>query len=427
MAKKLHRRTILRRGCTVVAGSLLAGVHLPAVHAGAGSGVVGEAKALHREIPVFIGYLNFAQEQFRADGGRQCDLTKLDAAGVKTFVASIGFGCYFQTGPRQYELAGSNDWLLERQLSRIDDVVATIEKCPRTRLIKTTADLVPRAGDDQIGVIVHLTGNNHTTRLDTVDEFFKRGVRATHPAMQYHNNWCAGHEGRAAPALSEFGRQVVARMNELGIAIDTAHASDDTALALAAVSKRPISDSHTTSRDRVPASRGLRDATLKRLASTGGVIGVLFADHMLTSEAWRTKYSQRPVSPRLWEYNKYLLASTSDPDERMKLRRDKQAQEQFYQDRKLPPDVATPTTRAAALGDLADTIDYLIDTVGIDHVGLGTDINGIDADQWPQGIDHMGDLPVLTAELLRRGYSVDRLRKLLSDNGHRAYGACLPT
>ena len=239
-----------------------------------------QALGLHKEMPVFVGYFNFSSETFRESGGVQSDLGKLDAAGVRCLVASIGYGCYFQTGPREYQLAGPNEWLFEKQLERIETVTRTIRECPRTRLV-TSAEGLSHCGDGTIGVIVHLTGNNHTVDLATVDRFFASGVRAIHPAMQYHNRYCAGHEGLPGPGLTEFGREVVQRMNELGLVVDTAHASDASALALIETSTKPVIDSHTTSRDLVPSSRGLRDTTLRKLADRGGVVGAHLADHML--------------------------------------------------------------------------------------------------------------------------------------------------
>lgn len=384
-----------------------------------------EAADLHRRIPLFLGYLNFAAEQFLATGGRQCDLAKLDAAGVRTMVVSIGFGCYFQTGPQEFTLAGSDDWLREHQLRRIDEVVATIRRTPRTRLVTRAADLDP-SPDGTIGVLVHLTGNNHTTTLADVDTFFAHGVRAVHPAMQYHNRWCAGHKGREAPAITPFGRQVVARMNELGIVIDTAHASDESARAMVETSRTPVNDSHTSSRTRIPECRGLSDDVLRLIARSGGVIGVLFADHMLSSAAWRKKYNLAPRQPRLWAYNRWVLETTVDPDERMRLRKNRTAQDAFYADHKLPPEVAAPTIRGATTADLADLIDYLVRLIGIDHVGLGGDVNGIDDHQWPEGMNHLGELPKLTAELLRRGYDEPQLQKLYADNWRRSFRASLP-
>ncbi|MCE9604347.1 MAG: dipeptidase [Planctomycetia bacterium] len=392
-----------------------------------------QAEKLHRAIPVFLGYCVFHPEQFQARGGRQCDLEKLAAAGVRTFIASVGFGYrgpnqpYFQIGPRNYVMAGSDEWLLERQLKRIDELRSAIEACPRTRLITRASELAARPDDDSIGVIMHLIGNNHTLGVDTVDLFFRRGVRATHPAMQYHNRWCAGYNGMNAPVMTDFGREVVARMNKLGIVIDTGHASDETATALVEASVKPVNDSHTMSRDVSPQSRGLRDETLRRIARSGGVIGVHFADHMLTSEAWRTKYANRGASRREWKYNQYVLDRTRDPDERIRLREDQAARDRFYHDHNLPADPVVLTIRGANVRHLADAVDYLVRLVGIEHVGLGPDVNGIDDDQWPAEMNHIGDLPMLTAELLRRGYDEPQLRKLYSDNLGRVYAACLPS
>ena len=391
-----------------------------------------QALGLHDELPVFVGYFNFSSETFREGGGVQSDLGKLDAAGVRCLVASIGYGCYFQTGPRDYRLAGPDEWLLRKQLERIETVTRTILECPRTRLVASREDL-GHSEADAIGVIVHLTGNNHTLDLATVDRFFASGVRAIHPAMQYHNRYCAGHEGLPGPGLTEFGREVVQRMNELGLVVDTAHASDASALAMIETSAKPVIDSHTTSRDLVPSSRGLRDTTLKELADGGGVVGVHLADHMLNERLWEGKYAvaSRAGSPgghlpRLWLYNAHALAKTNDPEERMLLRKNREAQERFYSERGLPDDPGMPADRAASVGDLADLVDYLLNLVGEDHVGIGGDVNGIDDHQWPEGLDHVGQLPVLTAELLRRGHTPEMLGKFLCRNWERVYRECLP-
>lgn len=390
---------------------------------------LAEAQALHRKVPVFLGYCVFHPEQFQARGGVQSDLEKLDAAGVRTMVVSVGFGYgspaspYFRTGPTGYVLAGDDAWLRARQLRRIDELVATIKNCPRTRLITRASDLEPRG--DSIGVIVHLIGNNHTLELSDVDEFFRRGVRASHPAYQYHDRWCAGHEGRPAPVITDFGRKVIARMNELGIVVDTAHASDDSALAMIDSSVKPVNDTHTTTRERLPHSRGLRDKTLLRVARSGGVIGVHFADHMVNPDAWRKKYAKAPAQRREWLFHKHVLERTSDPEERIRLRNDAKLREAFYQEHSLPPEPKAEG-RAAKISDVADVIDYLVKLAGIDHVGIGGDVNGIDDDQWPEGMDHVGHVPRLTAELLARGYDEPQLRKLWSDNWRRVFARCLP-
>jgi membrane dipeptidase len=387
-----------------------------------------EARAIHRRIPVFLGYCNHSSEQFQASGGQDSDVEKFDAAGIRTFVTSIGAGVYFATGPRQYELAGSDEWVLRKYLENVDRALKLIRQCSRMRLVTRASQLKTHPKDNSIGVIVHISGNNHTLNLGVVDKFFECGVRAWHPAMQYHNRWCAGKGGMPAPTLSDFGRQVIARMNEVGIVLDTAHASDETAQAFVKVSKKPVIDSHTTSSTVAPQSRGLSDQTLKMIAGSRGVIGVHFATGFLVAAPKRRRVADAGYEPRLFKYNRWVLESTKDPEERMRLRKNAEAQEKFYRQHNLPPEPGSQQQQREPRGTvshLADLVEYLVRLVGMEHVGIGGDVNGIDRD-WPTGMQHTGELPHLTAELLRRGYKEDRLRKLLSDNWRRVYSQVLP-
>ena len=412
-----------------------------------------QALDLHRRLPVFLGYVDYDDEALAPDGGTYIDLAKLCAAGVHTLVASIGFGCYFQTGQRDYHLAGPATWVLEHQVRRIAHVVNAVRRCPAARLVERRDDLDASPADDRVGVIVHLTGNAHTVDLDTVGRLFGQGVRATHPAMQYHNRWCTGMDGLPGLAMTDFGRDVIARLNKLGVVLDVAHASEESARAIIETSSKPPIDSHTTSRDLVPSSRGLRDATLRLIAERGGVIGVHFADHMLRHDVWSRKYVPAAAygrTPRLWRYSQHMLDTYQDPDERMRWRPGPpppwdrkvvltgnpaweldpaerwEAEQSFYRAHDLPPDPALPHGRIATIAHLADLVDYLVNLVGHEHVGLGGDVGGIGADQWPLGMDHTGHLPRLTAELFSRGYGEDSLRCILSDNWRRVYRECLP-
>jgi membrane dipeptidase len=104
-----------------------------------------------------------------------------------------------------------------------------------------------------------------------------------------------------------------------------------------------------------------------------------------------------------------------------------EAEQAFYQEHDLPPDLDPPMGRIATITHLANLVDYLINLVGDEHVALGGDVGGISADQWPLGLDHTGHLPRLTADLLGRGYGEDSLRRILSNNWYRIYRECLPT
>ena len=426
---------------------------------------LNEARALHRETAVVLGYCDYTDEQFAPSGGRQCDLEKLAAAGVRTMVCSIGFGCYFQTGPQDYVLAGPPDWLRARQATRVEHVLTHVAACPRARLVRTREDLAPRA-DGTIGVILHLTGNEHTPDLAALRDWAARGVRAMHPVMGYHNAWIGGGagvtvNGRPAQPLTARGRELIAAMSELGLAVDTAHAAPAEAEALiAAAAPRPVLDSHTGSRDLVPQGRGLPDAVLRRIAASGGVVGVHFADHLVHARAWERKgAAQAAAAEGRYAWHRWVLENVTDADERVGLRKypNRGAVWEEFVDHVAVERVGTPALpaggggagetpalpgggrraaepnggsalaeRVVTLGDLAEHVEYLWRVVGPEHVGIGGDINGIGADQWPRGMDHVGELPHLTAELLRRGHRPAVLRAFLGANWLRLYAATLP-
>jgi membrane dipeptidase len=395
------------------------------------------ALALHAGLPLVVAYFDHCDEPFMAAGGRFADCAKLDAANIRHFVCSIGFGCYFATGPDSYALAGPDDWLLARQLERVDFVLNNIERCPRTYLVRRRGQMAadPMV-NDAIGVILHLTGHNHTGDVATLERLFRRGVRAWHPAMQYHNRWVGGCEqatvnGEPPVVLTELGRELIARMNTLGIAVDTAHAVDASAQAMIAASAKPVFDSHTGSRTFVPANpRCLADETLRQIADGGGVVGIHFADHMLHPLATEQKYAHRADAAAAHAYSRHVLALTDDPDERVALRRGPQAaaaRARFYAEHGFA-ESANPTAsrRVIDLTHMAAHIEHLVNVCGRDHVGLGGDINGIADHQWPGGMDHVGELPHLTAELLRRGWCEADLEAFLAGNFRRFFRDVLP-
>jgi len=407
-------------------------------------GWIEQAQALHREIPVFASYFEFYgyDSLFKEGGGVQCDLEKLDAAGIRTFGIAVANGgpAYFQVGPDDFETAGPPEWALENLRCRFDEAMRDIRRCPRVRIVATARDLQPGPPGGAIGLIPLITCHSYMVTLDVIDEFFHKGLRISHPAGSTCTLWCravpgARVHGRRAPVFNEYGRQVVARMNELGIVIDLAHMTDESAIEIIKASHKPVIDGHTSSRDAVPYCRGHSDAVLRLIADSGGVAGIHFADHMYSLKVWGPKYEIRTDrektpgrEPRQWAYNRYLLATVKDPYERARLRKNRAAQEKFYREHDLPPDPQPPRAedRIATLADMADHIEHMINVMGVEHVGLGGDVNGITPHSWPLGMDHVGELPHLTAELLRRGHTEGELRKFLCDNWRRVFAECLP-
>ena len=402
---------------------------------------IDHARELHARLPVAAAYLEYYgyDTLFAETGGEQCDLEKLDAAGVRLFGCALANGgpTYFQVSADNYEVAGPPEWALEKTRRLFADAMADIRRCPRVRIVETAADLAP---DDAgtLAVVPLISCHTYMVSLEALEEVFRLGLRISHAGGSTCKLWCRATpgiriQGEYAPVFNDYGRAVVAKMNELGIVIDTAHLLDDSAQAIIAASEKPVIDGHTGSRTAVPHSRGLSDETLRMMAEKGGVAGIHFADHLFTAKVWGPKYAvDRDTpdrEPRLWAYNRHLIATVQDPWERARLRKNREAQAAFYAEHHLPPDPEPPsvTDRIATVADMAAHIEHMVNVMGIDHVGLGGDVNGIAPHQWPAGVDHVGELPHLTAELLHRGWSDEQLEKFLSRNWYRVFGECLPS
>jgi membrane dipeptidase len=395
-----------------------------------------QALALHRRLPVTAAYFEYYgyDSLFKDSGAPQCDLEKLDAAGVRAFGIAVANGggptLAVGPGPQEVRPAGDADWAFERLLRLYDAAMAGVRSCRRVRVIGSAADLTPRPDDEAIYVIPLVTSHLWMRDLGAIDVLFRRGLRISHCAGE---TWCRSFgpprvNGRTPPVLSDFGHEAVARMNRLGIVLDMAHMSDESTDAIVAASSRPVIDGHTCSRDLVPACRGHSDATLRRIAERGGVAGIHFADHLFTDRVWKAgKYrADAPPCEALWVWHCHLLDDIPDPEQRMALRKDRVAMERFLGGRglRLPPPASTE--RIATVADMADMIEHMVKVMGVEHVGLGGDVNGITLDSWPLGMDHVGQLPRLTAELLRRGYVEEDLERLLARNWLRVFRECLP-
>lgn len=396
-----------------------------------------EALALHRRMPVAASYFEFYgyDSLFKPDGGQFADLAKLDRAHLRTFGCAVANGSagYFQVGPDDYEVAGDQDWALHRLLRLYDAAMAQVQRCPRVRLVKTAADLRRRDDPQALAVVPLVTGHAWMKDLSAIDTMFRRGLRISHVGSVSCIHWCrpcpaVRVAGRVGPVLSEFGRQAVARMNELGILLDMAHVSDESTAAIVGASARPVIDSHTGSRTAVPDSRGHDDRTLRLIADRGGVAGIHFADHLWTTRVWGSKnrpQAERRPSP-MWEYHRHVLDHHPDPDQRMAARKDRAAIDAFLTARGVPPLPPPPAARIGTVADMAGHVEHMVDVMGIDHVGLGGDVNGIADHQWPLGMDDVGQLPQLTAELIRRGWRETRIEKFLWRNWDRVLAEVLP-
>lgn len=196
--------------------------------------------------------------------------------------------------------------------------------------------------------------------------------------------------------LSPYGREVVAELNRVGIMVDISHVSDAAFDQVIELSRAPVIASHSSCRHFTPGfERNLDDERIRRLAASGGVIQINFGSAFLTEAAQR---QSEAAWAEIGEILKEKHLTWSSPG----------AEEEFERYWRKHPAVKTSVT------DVADHIDHVVGLVGIDHVGLGSDFDGVD--QVPVGLEDVSAYPNLIAELLRRGYSDDDIRKVCGEN-----------
>ena len=237
--------------------------------------------------------------------------------------------------------------------------------------------------------------------LDTLREFFASGARYMTLTWVNSTNWCGSSgEGRDAKGLTEFGRDVIREMNRLGMLVDVSHISDSAFWDVLATSAIPVIASHSSSRTLCAAARNLTDEMAVGLAEKGGLIMVNFSAAFL-SNAWRAAYvAQRPEVELALEP---IRARYREQDEPVPFTAELEVIRPYA--RQLPP---------VPFSVLIDHFDHLLRLVGPEHVGIGSDFDGVALSV--EGMESAADLPKLTAALLERGWLAKELKGLLGEN-----------
>jgi membrane dipeptidase len=242
-------------------------------------------------------------------------------------------------------------------------------------------------------------------KLENVKHFHGRGVRYITLTHSKDNDICDSSydDSRTHGGLSAFGKEVVAEMNRLGIMIDVSHISDDAFWQVMEETKVPVIASHSSCRHFTPGfERNMSDEMIERLASVGGVIMINYGSTFLTAEA------------RAWS-DEFKKARTAFSAERKVEGWDHPEMKAFIEQYKTEH----PLPRASVT-DVADHIQHVIELVGVDHVGLGSDFDGV-GDSLPSGLEDASKLPNLLAELLRRGVSEKDIAKICGINVLRVW------
>jgi membrane dipeptidase len=242
--------------------------------------------------------------------------------------------------------------------------------------------------------------------LSLVGYFHGRGIRYITLCHGGDNDICDSSFERRNPednGLTEFGKQVVAECNRVGIMVDISHASDKSFFDVIEVTKAPLIASHSSVRAICDHPRNLTDEMLDALAENGGVIQICFVSSFVKTPE---PNPERDAALAQLEEKYGSRRDITDSETRKKWRQDYMAiREKFPQKR-------------ASIKDIVDHIDYVVDRIGVDYVGIGTDFDGGGG---VEGCDDVSDMPRITQELVRRGYSDEDIRKIWGGNLMRVF------
>jgi len=293
-------------------------------------------------------------------------------------------------------------------IKRADDQIAAIRelarKHPETWVLATTAADVRRiAAEGKIAALLGLEGGYAIDeRLENVERYYNLGVRYMSPAWSVSTSWAgsSGDEIGSGRGLNDFGKSVVREMNRLGMMVDVSHVSDKTFWDIVNTSTKPVVATHSACRAIANVARNLTDDMIRALAKTGGVVNVIFyPEHLEPGWSEKKRQLDAEIAPLVQQ------ASNDEPGDAVhkKIARDRVRAE--YYARRLP---SVSVTR------IVDHIDHIVKLVGVDHVGIGSDFDGVQATT--KDLSTVAELPNLTRELLRRGYSESDIQKILGGN-----------
>ena len=311
--------------------------------------------------------------------------------------------------PQLFGLTGA------RAMKRADDQIAAVsalaEKHPEAWALATSAaDIRAAVKDGKMAALMGLEGGYAIDdRLENVQRYYDMGVRYMSPAWSVSTSWAgsSGDDVGRTRGLNEFGKSVVREMNRLGMMIDVSHVSDPTFWDIVNTSTAPVVATHSACRAIADVPRNLTDEMIRALANTGGVVNVIFyPEHLEPGWSQKKKQVDAEIATMVQE------ASAAEPGDAVhkKMARDAVRSREYA--KRLPP---------VRVARIVDHIDHIVKLVGVDHVGIGSDFDGVQITT--TGLATVAELPNLTKELLSRGYSEEDVNKILGGNMLRVMDA----
>ena len=292
--------------------------------------------------------------------------------------------------------------LIHRALDLIDAVYEQVGRHSDVLGMATTADEIVRLHlQGKFAILMGVEGG-HIIQDDlrALDIYYRLGVRYMTLTHTANTEWADSSGDKPKwNGLTNFGKQVVERMNRLGMMVDISHVSDKTFYDTLAATHAPVIASHSSCRALCDVPRNMTDDMIRALAKNGGVMDINFYSGFLSPD-FAAAYKK--VAPQ-------IQADESAAEKQYANDRKRLAEESRDIWARYASQFPAPSYTA-----IADHIDHAVQVAGIDHVGLGSDFDGIDSA--PKGMEDVSKLPDLVRELARRGYSEQDLKKILGGN-----------
>jgi membrane dipeptidase len=303
--------------------------------------------------------------------------------------------------PAEYEGTGNAYKFADETIDMVEGLAKTWPD--KFVMVRSVADVKKQFGWGGISIAMGIeNGTCLEGNLANVKHFYDRGVRYITLAHSKANHICDSSfdPERKWHGLSPFGRKVVAEMNRLGMIIDASHISDDTFYQIIELSKAPIVATHSSCRHFTPGfERNMSDEMIKLLAEKGGVIQINFGSMFISGQV-RQQWAD--LQKNLDDYVEANNLKGQEKDDYT---------EQYKREHPL---------QRVNVSDVASHIEHVIELVGIDYVGLGSDFDGV-GDNLPDGLKDVSCYPNLIYELLKKGRTEQDIKKICSENFLRVW------
>jgi len=320
------------------------------------------------------------------------------------------FACFVDDRVSSYGIADTVDYLLDT----LDDTCRKHD----TDLtpVRSLAEAQEAERTGRIGALYAIeNGLAIENSLEKLRHFYDRGVRMMTLTHNGSNDWCiaSGDKSPAFNGLTQFGREVIGAMEEMGMMVDLSHVGPTGVTEVLKIARRPVVASHSCVRALCDHHRNLTDDQIRAIADTRGMIGINFLGDFLSPDWQRVSAD--------------FIAQHKEIDEEVARHYfDRCSREEYLQVvEPMMPVINEYERRIRATGagipTVADHIEYIVNLVGDEFVGLGSDYDGIPFG--PNNLEDCSKLPQLADELIRRGYTEQTIRRIFHDNFHRVLGA----